>query len=280
MSAEKVISAADVKQLREMTGAGMMDCRQALTEAEGDFEKAIELLRKKGQKLSVKRADREAKEGCVLALVSDDHTRGIIVRLSCETDFVSKNEDFISLTRQFANIALEKFPASLEELLALPFGEITIGDKVTEQVGVIGEKVELSAYEKLEAPVVAPYIHMGNKAGVLVGLNKAGGNNYYDAGRDVAMQVAAMKPVALDKEDVDPTIIEKEIEIGKEQARNEGKAEAMLEKIAMGKLNKFYQENTLVNQQFVKDGSMTVASYLKSIDKDLAATAFRHVALG
>lgn len=279
MSVEKVISAADVKQLREMTGAGMMDCRQALVEAEGDFEKAIDLLRKKGQKLSVKRADREAKEGCVLALVSDDHTRGIIVRLSCETDFVSKNESFVALTKQFADIALEKFPATLEELLALPYEDITIGDKVTEQVGVIGEKVELSAYQTLEAAQIAPYIHMGNKAGVLVGLNKADAA-YFDAGRDVAMQVAAMKPVALDKDGVDPTIIQREIEIGMEQARNEGKPEAMLEKIAMGKLNKFYQDSTLLNQQFVKDGSMTVASYLKSIDKDLTATGFRHVTLG
>ncbi len=279
MSVEKVISAADVKQLREMTGAGMMDCRQALVEAEGDFEKAIDLLRKKGQKLSVKRADREAKEGCVLALVSADHTRGIIVRLSCETDFVSKNESFVALTKQFADIALEKFPATIEELLALPFEDITIGDKVTEQVGVIGEKVELSAYQTLEAAQIAPYIHMGNKAGVLVGLNKADAA-YFDAGRDVAMQVAAMKPVALDKDGVDPTIIQREIEIGMEQARNEGKPEAMLEKIAMGKLNKFYQDSTLLNQQFVKDGSMTVASYLKSIDKDLTATGFRHVTLG
>ncbi len=279
MSVEKVISAADVKQLREMTGAGMMDCRQALVEAEGDFEKAIDLLRKKGQKLSVKRADREAKEGCVLALVSADHTRGIIVRLSCETDFVSKNESFVALTQQFAEIALEKFPATIEELLALPFEDITIGDKVTEQVGVIGEKVELSAYQTLEAAQIAPYIHMGNKAGVLVGLNKADAA-YFDAGRDVAMQVAAMKPVALDKDGVDPTIIQREIEIGMEQARNEGKPEAMLEKIAMGKLNKFYQDSTLLNQQFVKDGSMTVASYLKSIDKDLTATGFRHVTLG
>jgi len=279
MSVEKVISAADVKQLREMTGAGMMDCRQALVEAEGDFEKAIDLLRKKGQKLSVKRADREAKEGCVLALVSADHTRGIIVRLSCETDFVSKNESFVALTKQFADIALEKFPATIEELLALPFEDITIGDKVTEQVGVIGEKVELSAYQTLEAAQIAPYIHMGNKAGVLVGLNKADAA-YFDAGRDVAMQVAAMKPVALDKDGVDQTIIQREIEIGMEQARNEGKPEAMLEKIAMGKLNKFYQDNTLLNQQFVKDGSMTVASYLKSIDKDLTATGFRHVTLG
>lgn len=279
MSVEKVISAADVKQLREMTGAGMMDCRQALVEAEGDFEKAIDLLRKKGQKLSVKRADREAKEGCVLALVSADHTRGIIVRLSCETDFVSKNESFVALTKQFADIALEKFPATIEELLALPFEDITIGDKVTEQVGVIGEKVELSAYQTLEAAQIAPYIHMGNKAGVLVGLNKADAA-YFDAGRDVAMQVAAMKPVALDKDGVDPTIIQREIEIGMEQARNEGKPEAMLEKIAMGKLNKFYQDSTLLNQQFVKDGSMTVASYLRSIDKELTATGFRHVTLG
>jgi len=278
MSVEKVISAADVKQLREMTGAGMMDCRQALIEAEGDFEKAIDLLRKKGQKLSVKRADREAKEGCILALVSADHTRGIVVRLSCETDFVSKNESFVALTKQFADIALEKFPATIEELLALPFEDITIGDKVTEQVGVIGEKVELSAYQTLEAAQIAPYIHMGNKAGVLVGLNKADAA-YFDAGRDVAMQVAAMKPVALDKDGVDQTIIQREIEIGMEQARNEGKPEDMLDKIAMGRLNKFFQESTLLSQKFVKNNDQTVLQYLQSLDSGLTVTGFKHVSL-
>ncbi len=272
------ITAADVKKLREMTGAGMMDCKKALAEAEGDFDKAIEILRKKGQKLSSKRADREAKEGVVIAQVSDDKTRGIIVKLSCETDFVAKNQDFIDLARKFADIALEKFPATLEELRNQPFDGITIGEKVTEQIGIIGEKLELS-YERLEAPMVCPYIHMGYRAGVLVGLNKAD-DKYYEAGRDVAMQVAAMRPIAVDKDDVDPAVIEKEIEIGKEQARQQGKPEQIVEKIAMGKLNKFFKENTLLNQQFVKDGSMTVRDYLKSLDPELTVTGFKHIELG
>lgn len=274
------LSAADVKNLREATGAGMMDCKSALTEAEGDFEKAIDILRKKGQKLSVKRADREAKEGVVIAKINDAKTKGIVIKLSSETDFVSKNEDFINTTKKIADIALATFPNTLEDLLSQKFeGSTTIGEKVLDMVAAIGEKIELSNYEKLEAPQVECYIHMGNKAGVLVGLNKAA-SNYTDAGRDVAMQVAAMKPVALDKSDVDPTMIEREIEIGKEQARAEGKPEAMLEKIAMGKLEKFYKENTLLNQQFVKDGGQTIASYLKSIDKDLTVTGFKHVKLG
>lgn len=274
------LSAADVKNLRDTTGAGMMDCKSALTEAEGDFEKAIDILRKKGQKLSLKRADREAKEGVVIAKINDAKTKGVVIKLSSETDFVSKNEDFVNTTKKIADIALSSFPNSLDELLNQKFdGNTSIGDKVLDMVAAIGEKIELSNYEKLESPQVECYIHMGNKAGVLVGLNKAG-DNFTDAGRDVAMQVAAMKPVALDKTDVDPTMIQREIEIGKEQARAEGKPEAMLEKIAMGKLEKFYKESTLLNQQFVKDGGQTIASYLKSIDKDLTVTGFKHVKLG
>lgn len=273
------LSAVDVKKLRDMTGAGMMDCKNALTEADGDIEKAIEILRKKGQKLSVKRADREAKEGAVIALVTDDKKRGVIVKLSCETDFVAKNDDFVKMTRDFAQIALKNFPATREDLLNLDYNGITIGDKITEQVGVIGEKVELAGYERLEAPQIAPYIHMGNRAGVLVGLNKEDGK-FYDAGRDVAMQVAAMRPVAVDKDGVSAEIIEKEIEIGKEQARQEGKPEAMLEKIAIGKLNKFYQESTLLNQTYVKDSKLTVQAYLKSLDGDLTVTDFKHIELG
>jgi elongation factor Ts len=273
------ISAADVKKLREMTGAGMMDCKKALAEAGGDFDKAIEILRKKGEKLSLKRADREATEGVVIALVSKDKTRGVIVKLSCETDFVAKNQDFVNLAKDFAELALAHFPASREALLKLPYKDVTIGEKVTEQVGVIGEKIELAAYERLEAPMVAPYIHMGNKAAVLLGLNKAA-ESFYVAGRDVAMQVAAMRPIAVDKDGVDASVISKEIEIGKEQARLEGKPEPMLEKIAMGKLSKFFKENTLLEQQFVKDNKMTVAEYLTRIDKELTVTAFKHVELG
>ncbi len=273
------ISASDVKKLRDMTGAGMMDCKKALTEANGDFEKAIENLRKKGQKLAAKRADRSATEGCVLAIVNDAHNKGVIVKLSCETDFVSKNDNFVNLTRQFANIALANFPANLEEFMALDFDDkIKVGEKVIEQIGVIGEKLELT-YDKLEAAQVCPYIHMGNKAGVLVGLNMDN-PDFYDAGRDVAMQVAAMKPLALNKDGIDSSIVEKEIEIGKEQARLEGKPEAMLEKIAMGRLNKFFRENTLIDQKFVKNNKLSIAQYLQSFDKGLEATGFKHITLG
>jgi elongation factor Ts len=262
-----------------MTGAGMMDCKNALTEADGDFEKAIEILRKKGQKLSVKRADREAKEGVVLALISDDKKKGIVLKLSCETDFVAKNDDFVNLAKDFAQLALKNYPATLDELLNVDYNGVTIAEKITEQIGVIGEKVALSGYEKLEAPLVSPYIHMGNRAGVIVGLSKEE-ESYFEIGRNVAMQVAAMRPVAVDKGDVSSEMIEKEIEIGKEQARQEGKPEAMLEKIAMGKLNKFYQESTLLNQTYVKDGKKSVREYLQEIDKELNVTAFRHLELG
>ncbi|MCF8238502.1 MAG: translation elongation factor Ts [Saprospiraceae bacterium] len=274
-----MISAADVKNLRDTTGAGMMDCKKALEESGGDLEGAIEILRKKGQKLSLKRADREANEGVVIALTSDDHKKGVIVKLSSETDFVAKNDAFVNLANKFAQIALDTFPADTEALLGLPFEGITIGEKVIEQVGVIGEKIEIAAYERLEADTVSPYIHMGNKAGVLVGLNQTG-EAAYEAGRDVAMQVAAMKPIALDKDGVDATVIAKEIEIGKEIARQEGKPEEMLEKIAMGKLNKFYKESTLLNQDYVKGNKQSVADYLQTVDKELTVTAFRHVTLG
>jgi len=230
------ITAADVKKLRDTTGAGMMDCKKALTEAAGDLEKAVEILRKKGQKLSEKRADREAKEGVVIAQVTGDNSKGIVVRLSSETDFVAKNEDFINLTKKIADIALEKFPADKDALLSTDFGGMTIGEKVIEQTGVIGEKIELTAYERLEAPLVAQYIHMGNKAGVIVGLNKAS-DAFISPARDVAMQVAAMKPIAVNKEGINQDTINKEIEIGKEVARKEGKPEEMLERIATGKLN-------------------------------------------
>jgi elongation factor Ts len=273
------ISASDVKKLRDQTGAGMMDCKKALAEAEGDFEKAIEILRKKGQKLSAKRADREAKEGVVLAKISEDGKKGVVVRLSCETDFVSKNEDFVKLTDTFADIALNTFPEDLDSLLKQPYDGITVGEKVTEQVGVIGEKVELAEYARVEAPAVVSYIHMGNKAGVIVGLSEDS-EDAKSAGRDVAMQVAAMKPLAVDKDGVDQTIIDKEIEIGKDQARQEGKPEEIVEKIALGKLNKFFKENTLLNQQFVKDSKQSVKDYLKSVSPGLTVTEFQHVKLG
>lgn len=276
---EITISAKDVNELRQQTGVGMMDCKKALVEAGGDFNKAIELLRLRGQKMSEKRADRDAKEGVVIAMVSDDKKKGVVVRLSCETDFVSKNEDFVQLTKSITAKALEHFPATSEELLQIDMNGVTIGTIVTEQVAKIGEKIEISDYQTMEAPLVASYIHMGNKAGVLVGLNIAD-DKYLDAGRDAAMQVAAMKPVALDENDVPQEVIAKEIEIGKEIARNEGKAEEMLEKIAVGKLNKFFKENTLLNQVFVKDGKISVADYLKSKNPELTAIGFKHVKLG
>lgn len=257
----------------------MMDCKKALAESGGDFEGAIDILRKQGQKLSAKRADREAKEGVVIAMVADDMKKAVVIKLSCETDFVAKNDDFVQLTTEFAKIALDNFPNSLEELLALPYENITIGEKVTEQVGVIGEKIELANYEKIEAPQVVSYIHMGNKAGVILGLS-SDDRSFHDAGRDVAMQVAAMHPIAVDEDGVDADTIKKEIEIGKEIARNEGKPEEMLERIATGKLNKFFKENTLLNQQFVKDNKTTVREYLQSLDKNLTVTDFKHVRLG
>ncbi len=278
------ISAADVKKLRDSTGAGMMDCKKALTEANGDMEKAIEILRKKGQKLSAKRADREAKEGVVFALTSHNRNNGVIVRLSCETDFVAKTDGFIDMTKSIAEIALKNLPENAEALLALPFdSELSIGEKITEQTGVIGEKLELSKYAKIETAAgegqVIPYIHMGYRAGVILAINLEG-PDYMEPAKNVAMQVAAMRPIAIDKDGVDATTIEKEIEIGKEQARQEGKPEAMLEKIAMGKLTKFYKESTLLNQQYVKDSKQTVGAYLKSIDDKLTVTNFKHVELG
>jgi len=274
------ISAKDVKKLRDMTGAGMMDCKKALSAAGGDIEKAIEELRKKGQKVASKRADREATEGVVIAKVNADHTRGIVFKLTSETDFVAKNDDFVAIAQTMADKILAAFPADLDAVQAIEYGEgMTIGEKATERTGVIGEKIEVSEYGMIEAPLVVEYNHMGNRAGVLVALTKAS-DAFVQAGRDVAMQVAAMKPVAVDKDGVDASVVEKEIEIGKEVARSAGKPEAMLEKIAMGKLNKFYKENTLLSQSFVKNGKQTVSQYLQEQDKDLTVSAFKHIKLG
>ncbi len=273
------LSAADVKKLRDATGAGMMDCKKALVEAAGDFDKAIEVLRKKGQKLSAKRADREANEGVVIAQVNDDQTKGIVIKLSCETDFVAKNEDFVNMTKSIADLALNNFPDTKDGLLDLQYEGMALRDKITEQIGVIGEKVELASYEKVEAPMVVKYIHMGNKAGVLVALNKAS-DDFVNPGKDVAMQVAAMKPVALNQESIPQDIIDRELRIGKEIALKEGKPEAMIERIATGKLNKFFKENTLLAQAFVKDNKQTVEGFLQSVDKELTVTEFKHVKLG
>lgn len=273
------ITAADVNKLRKMTGAGMMDCKVALQESEGDFEKAIEILRKKGQKVAAKRADKEATEGIVIAKATDDNNFGIILTVNTETDFVAKGEDFVSYVNSVADKALEARPANVEELKALNLNGRTVEENLTDLIGKIGEKMDIPSYEYIEANVVAGYNHQGNKLATLVGLNK----DFDEAervAREVAMQVAAMNPVAVDRDDVDPSVVEKEIEIGKEQARQEGKPEQILEKIAMGKLEKFYKENTLLNQDFVRDTKKTVKDYLKEFDKELTVTEFKRQMLG
>jgi elongation factor Ts len=265
------ITAADVSKLRKMTGAGMMDCKNALEESSGDFEQAVEIIRKRGQLVASKRADREATEGVVIAKVTDKGNLGAMIVLNCETDFVAKNENFIRFAQDILQIAIEKNPADLPALKALFFGKSTVGERVTEEVGIIGEKLDLSFYAKIEAAQVVAYIHPGNKLATLVGLNKAVDVR---VGKDIAMQVAAMNPVAVDRSDVPAEVIEKEKGIGREQARNEGKPENMLDKIAEGKLNKFFKESTLLNQDFTRDSSKTVRQYLQGIDKDLTVTGF------
>lgn len=275
-----MISAADVNKLRQMTGAGMMDCKKALTEANGDFEVAIDNLRKKGQKVASNRADREAKEGVVLAKVTTDGKRGTVVCLNCETDFVAKNNDFIALTTSILEIASEKNPATLEDLLNLTLGNAKVSEILTDNIGKIGEKLELSRYETVVAESVVAYIHPGNRLATLVGINKQANDTTHSAARDIAMQVAAMAPVALDKDSVDEETLNRELEIAKDQVRAEGKPEEMVEKIAAGKLNKFYKESTLLNQEFIKDNKLTVAQYLDKVEKGLTVTAFKRVALG
>lgn len=274
------ITAQEVNKLRQMTGAGMMDCKKALTEANGDFDAAIDLLRKKGQKVSASRSDRETTEGAVFVNTNDSNTEGVLVALGCETDFVGKNEEFQNLGNAILKVAVEKKPASVDALKGEKIGDQTVEEKIIELVGKIGEKIEIVAYEVLTAEAVVTYIHAGSKLGVLVGLKGANGADVAAAGRDVAMQIAAMNPVGVDKDDVDPTIVAREIEIGREQARAEGKPEAMLDKIAEGKLNKFYKENTLLNQAFVKDNALTIAKYLDSVNKGLTVTAFKRIAIG
>jgi len=271
------VTAADVAKLRKATGAGMMDCKNALVESNGDFEKAIELIRERGKAIANKRADREAGEGAALSKVNAAGNHGAMVVLNCETDFVAKNNDFVGLAMSILDVAIEKNPADLEALKALEINGRKIGDLVMDQSGVTGEKFELSYYDKVEAAKVVAYIHPGNKLATLVGLNKADVDT--QIGKDVAMQIAAMSPVAVDKENVSEELRKKEFEIGREQARLEGKPENMLDKIAEGKVQKFYKESTLLNQDFVKDGKMTVRQYLQSINKELTVTSFKRVSL-
>ena len=271
------ITAADVNKLRQITGAGMMDCKKALTEANGDFDAAIDILRKQGQKVAAKRADRDAAEGLVIAKVSADGKQGILVCTNCETDFVAKNGDFTAMAEKITDIALSHGVADAAALKALPYeGGLTIAEKLTEQTGVIGEKIDVSACLPLKAEFVFAYNHPGNKVASLVGLSKAG----FDAvAKDVAMQVAAMGPVALDKSSTPQSVIDKELEIGKELAIQEGKPADMAEKIAQGRLNKFFKESTLLAQEFIKDNKQSVEQYVKSADKDLAVTGFQRHSL-
>jgi elongation factor Ts len=272
------ITAADVNKLRQQTGAGMMDCKKALTEANGDFEAAIDFLRKKGQKVAVNRSDRDAKEGLVLAKVSSDSRRGVMLVLNCETDFVAMNQDFIAFANDLLDISLSKGAKTVDELKEQELNGVKISDKLFDMIGKIGEKIEISQIEVLEGNKVVIYNHPGNKLSAMVALNSAGAPE--DVAKDVAMQIAAMAPVAVDKDDVDTEMLKREIEIGKEQARQEGKPEEMLEKIAMGKLNKFYKENTLLNQSYIKDEKKTISQLLNEAEKGLTVTGFKRIKLG
>jgi len=271
------ISSADVAKLRRVTLAGMMDCKKALEEADGNFDKAIEIIRKKGQAVANKRSDREATEGVVLAKVTADGKFGAMIVLNSETDFVAKNSDFIGFANKILNIALDKKPASLDELKSLTLEGGKISEKVMEYVGIIGEKLDLSYYENLEAPSVQAYIHPGNKLATLVGFTTDGIN--VQVYKDVAMQIASMNPVAVDKDFVTQKVIDQELEIGREQARRDGKPEDMLDKIAQGKLSKFFKESTLLNQDFWKDSKMTVKQYMQSASKELNVTGFKRFSL-
>jgi elongation factor Ts len=274
------ISAADVNKLRQMTGAGMMDCKKALSETNGDFDAAVDFLRKKGQKISLNRADRSAKEGAVIALTSDDRKVGVIIELNCETDFVAKNDDFVTFANMIAKHALSTQPADITTLVASTANGLTIEQALLDMMGKTGEKMEVSKYELVKGENIVPYIHAGNRMGVLVELNNAPSDANTAAGKDTAMQIAAMNPIALNESEVPQDVITREIEVGKEQAIAEGKPAEMAEKIAQGRLNKFYKEYTLVNQEFVKDNSKTIAKMLADTEAGLVVKSFKRVALG
>jgi elongation factor Ts len=274
------ISAADVNKLRQQTGAGMMDCRKALIESNGDFESAIDYLRKKGQKVAANRSDRDAKEGVVIAKANADNTYGIVINLSSETDFVAKNGEFIEFAQAVADIALATKATTVDELKAAAMGNATVGEKLMEMVAKIGEKIDVSRFEQVSAAAVVPYIHSGYRIGVLVGMNQAANEGIITAGRDVAMQIAAMSPLAVDADQVSPEMVAREKAIAIEQIIAEGKAADMAEKIAAGKLNKFFKDNTLLPQAFVKDNSKTVGEYLKSVSGGLTVLSFTRIAVG
>ncbi len=270
------IAAADVAKLRKSTGAGMMDCKKALVESEGDFERAKELIREKGLSIANKRADRDASEGAVIAKTVNNNTVGVMIALNCETDFVAKNDDFVALANTILDAAAENLPANVDELKAIEINGKTIADIVIERSGVTGEKMEIAHYSKVEATQVSAYIHMGNKLSTLVGLNKEIDSQI---GLNIAMQVAAMNPAGVDKDSVSQEVIDKELEIGREQARLEGKKDELLDKIAQGKLQKFFKENTLLNQEFVQVGKISVRDYLKQQNPELTVTEFKRFGL-
>lgn len=274
------ITASEVNKLRQMTGAGMMDCKNALVETQGDFEAAVDYLRKKGAKIAAKRADREATEGCVIAMVNESRSSGVIVLLACETDFVAKNEAFVELAKSITSLAMDNKPADLDALKALSLNGVAVADRLLDEVAKIGEKIDVTKYELVEGSNVVSYIHGSNRMGVLVEMNNAATDANMVAGKDVAMQIAAMNPVAVNRDSVDANTIERELEIGREQARAEGKPEAMIDRIASGKLEKFFKESTLIAQDFVKDGSLTVEKYLSSVEPGLTVTRFKRVQLG
>jgi len=273
------ITAADVNKLRQQTGSGMMDCKNALVEADGDFEAAIDLLRKKGQKIAAKRGENEAKEGVIIAQASEDGKTGVVLTLNCETDFVAKNDAFRGFVQSLVDIASKNMPASIDEFKALPFDDkLSVDEKITYQIGMVGEKLDLSNFATMSADKVVAYNHPGNQLATLVALN-SGSDAAEDAGKQVAMQVAAMNPIALDKNGVDARTIEREIEIGKELAIQEGKPAEMADKISLGRLNKFFQDNTLLSQQFVRDNKVTVEQFLGSTEKGLTVTGFKRFSL-
>ena len=273
------ITAADVNKLRQQTGAGMMDCKNALVESNGDFEAAIDILRKKGQKIAAKRGENDAREGLIISQASAEGNYGVILTLNCETDFVAKNDGYQALVQSLVDLALSHKPSTIDELKALKYDDrLTVDEKITEQIGVIGEKLDLSNYSTIEAARVVAYNHPGNQLATLVGLN-SGSATAEDAGKQVAMQVAAMNPIALNKDGVDARTIEREIEVGKDLAIQEGKPADMAEKIALGRLNKFFQENTLLSQAFVRDNKMTVEQFLASAENGLTVTEFKRFSL-
>ena len=269
------VTMADIQHLRKMTGAGMMDCKNALVEANNDFDKAVEIIRKKGQAVAAKREDRDASEGCVLAKVENGH--GAVVALQCETDFVAKNAEFIALTEQILDVAMNNKPENLEELLALPMDHGTVAELITDRIGATGEKMELGYYEYITASTVVSYIHPGNKLATIVGFNKE--NVDADVSKDIAMQVAAMNPIAVTSDQIPQELKDSEMEIARDKAREAGRPENILDRIAEGALQKFYKDTALLQQDYVKDSKLSIDEFIKQNDKELTVTEFKRVSL-